>query len=288
RHHRCAVYSVTLGPVREDMYATESIRAPRGQELSAVYGLSTRLKNEQDLVIVFGDSIRGNLVRELVSWGDSLGIPVKYVCLVDDCNSRGAVDMGVLPTPGGWTIREILASPELDSLWIIGANTLKQEPLAAGHAFVVVQDLFLTKTASHADVVLPASSAYEKGGTMTNVCGEVQRLERAVQVEGTKPDLNIFQMIATAMKVPLRAANYAAVWDDISKSVPGYQIPRSKLTAENACSTTPGVPDDCAWDSSSVRSREDTIFTSGTLGRYCATLGAVLESPSGLYRWPHY
>jgi NADH-quinone oxidoreductase subunit G len=239
-------------------------------------------------VIVFGDSIGGSLVRELVSWGDSLGIPVKYVCLVDDSNSRGAVDMGLLPAPGGWAIRDMLASPELDALWVVGANTLKLESAAMRNAFIVVQELFLTETASRADVVLPASSAYEKGGTMTNVCGEVQRLERAVQAEGTKSDVNIFQMIAAAMKVPLRAANYAMVWDEISKSVPGYQIPRSRLLSENACATTPGVPLDCEWDSSSVRSREDTMFTSGTLGRYCPTLSAVLESPSGLYRWPHY
>ena len=37
--------------------------------------------------------------------------------------------------------------------------------------------MFLTETAQRADVVLPAASAYEKNGTVTNVCGEVQRLK---------------------------------------------------------------------------------------------------------------
>ncbi len=39
-------------------------------------------------------------MRKLVAFGDSLGIPVKYVCLVDYSNSRGASDMGLLPDLG--------------------------------------------------------------------------------------------------------------------------------------------------------------------------------------------
>ena len=51
-------------------------------------------------MIVFGDAIKGEAVRKLVAFGDSLGVPVKYVCLVDYSNSRGASDMGLTPRHG--------------------------------------------------------------------------------------------------------------------------------------------------------------------------------------------
>ena len=82
---------------------------------------------------------------------------------------------------------------------MVGANPLEQAALAAKNAFVVVQDLFLTETAQAADVVFPASSAYEKSGTVTNVCGEVQRLKKGLQYMGTKPDLEIIGLIAKEM-----------------------------------------------------------------------------------------
>ena len=82
---------------------------------------------------------------------------------------------------------------------MVGANPLKEGPLAAKNAFVVVQDMFLTETAQRADVLLPAASAYEKNGTVTNVCGEVQRLKRAISTIGAKPDLEIIGLIAKEM-----------------------------------------------------------------------------------------
>ena len=57
----------------------------------------------------------------------------------------------------------------------------------------------MTETAQRADVLLPAASAYEKNGTVTNVCGEVQRLKRAISTIGAKPDLEIIGLIAKEM-----------------------------------------------------------------------------------------
>ncbi len=165
------------------------------------------MKAEADLVIVFGDSVQGDAVRKLVAFGDSLGIPVKYVCLVDYSNSRGAFDMGVLPRDGGLSREQMLAATDLDVLWVVGANPLKSATLGSKNAFVVVQDLFMTETAKHADIVLPAASAYEKNGTVTNVCGEVQRLKQAVKVMGTKTDLEIFGLIAKEMGLDLASGS---------------------------------------------------------------------------------
>ena len=97
RHHKANVYAVTPGPVREDQYAKQIVRAEAGQEFEALESLREKLAAEPELVILFGDSIKGDAVRKLVAFGDSLGKPVKYVCLVDYSNSRGAADMGVLP-----------------------------------------------------------------------------------------------------------------------------------------------------------------------------------------------
>src|SRR5262249_3458517 len=153
-----------------------------------------QLNSEKNLVIVFGDAIQGDAIRDLVAFGDSLGIPVKYVCLVDYSNSRGAFDMGLVPQDGGLSLDHMLAA-QLDTLWIVGANPLKDKTLA-GNPFIVVQDLSLTETARQADIVLPAASAYEKSGTVTNVCGEVQKLKQALKVMGAKTDLEIMGLIA--------------------------------------------------------------------------------------------
>ena len=46
----------------------------------------------------------------------------------------------------------------------------------------------MTRTAAKADIVLPTASAYEKSGTMTNACGEVQRLRQCAKTLRTKTD----------------------------------------------------------------------------------------------------
>ena len=252
RHHQARVYVVTPAPVREDNIAASSVRAERGRELEALASLRDRLAKELELVIVFGDSIQGARVAELVAFGASLGIPVRYICLVDYSNSRGAVDMGLVPGEGGLTLEQMLAPGAVDALWVVGANPLRSGSQTPSGAFVVVQDLFLTETAQAADVVLPAASVYEKSGTVTSVTGEVQPLRPAVQVVGTKSDLEIFRYLAQAM-------NAAA---DIGDPTPKP----SQLSAQVS-----GV----------VRSDRNHLFTSGTLGRYSKVLESVPENPSG-------
>jgi anaerobic selenocysteine-containing dehydrogenase len=231
---------------------------------------------------VFGDSVQGDALRALVKFGDSLGMPVKYVGLVDYSNSRGAFDMGVIPGEGGWSREQMLTATDLDVLWVVGANPLKSAPLAAQDAFVVVQDLFMTETAARADVVLPAASAYEKSGTVTNVCGEIQKLKPAIKVMGTKTDLEIFGLIAKEMKLNLGIWLPDKVFEEIRKTVHGYNVPLPVLATGGAALTAPlngrvralpGV----------VESAGDTLFTSGTLSRYSKILNSVTEAPGALY-----
>jgi NADH-quinone oxidoreductase subunit G len=89
--------------------------------------------------------------------------------------------------------------------------------LRSRKAFVVVQDMFLTETAVMADVVLPAANAYEKSGTMTNTCGDVQLVKKAGEISGTKADFEMIVRIADAMGFDVRnsfpsAAARAPTW----------------------------------------------------------------------------
>jgi NADH-quinone oxidoreductase subunit G len=281
RHHNAHIYAVTSGPVREDNQAVASVRVAAGGELNGVESLRGKLQSEGDLVIVFGDSIQGDALRKLVAFGDSLGIPVKYVCLVDYSNSRGAFDMGLIPREGGMSVEQMLAAPDLDVLWVVGANPLKAAALDS-HAFLVVQDLFMSETALRADLVLPAASAYEKNGTVTNVCGEVQKLKQAVKVMGTKTDLEIMGSIAKEMGLNLGIWLPDKVFAEIRRSAHGYNVPLPIVDTGGAAPTMP-LNGRVAALPGTIQSAGDTLFTSGSISRYSKILNAVIESPGGLY-----
>ena len=296
RHHGSHTFVVTPGPVREDQSASHIVRAAAGEESAALDSLREALGAEPELVVVFGASIKGAAVTKLVEFGVSLGIPVKYVCLVDYPNSRGAMDMGLAPDllPGyrpvkeagiepGLTLPEMLVSEQLGALWIIGANPLKDAELAPSNAFLVVQDLFLTETAQRADVVLPVASAYEKTGTVTNTCGEVQRLIKALDAMGTKSDLEIIGLIAAGMGIDIGAFHPEAVWKEIRQSVTGYNISLPALADGGNAQASPetggilpGTPPEL------IRPAGNMLFRSGTLGRYSKLLDVVNQSPSGM------
>jgi NADH-quinone oxidoreductase subunit G len=288
RHHEAHIYAVTADKVREDDYAFRSVRAARGEELNALAGLRDALAAEPEVVIAFDDSITGDKVRSLVEFGQSLGNAVSYCALVDYSNSRGAIDMGLVPEllPGyhanptaGMTADEMVAAKDLDALWVIGSNPLENTKLASQKAFVVVQDLFLTETAQKADVVLPSASAYEKNGTVTNVCGEVQKLKRAAATMGTKTDLEIIGQIAKEMGLAQAMGPWLpdTVYAEIRKTVKGYDIPlpmvaiAAQQTAPvNGRVGTAGRPD-------LVQSSHNDLFSSGTLGKYSNALNSVIE-----------
>ena len=142
--------------------------------------------------------------------------------------------------------------------------------LSAAKAFVVVQDLFLTETAERADVVFPASCAYEKSGTVTNTCGEVQRLKKAVQYMGAKPDLEIIGLIAKEMEQAATGSGSP------TRSSPRFRRRSTDTTCRSECWATAAphraCPSTGASPSPSGPSwrglEHDTLFTSGTLGRY--------------------
>jgi NADH-quinone oxidoreductase subunit G len=300
RLNKAHVYAITPGPVREDNYAT-AVRAEYGREFDQLEAWRDRLAAEPELVILFGAAIRGDDVRRLVAFGDSLGIPVKYVPLVDYSNSRGASDMGLLPglLPGyrpvtetglepGLDYDQILAATDLNALWVVGANPLARQALASQDAFVVVQDLFLTETAQRADVVLPTFCAYEKNGTVTNVCGDVQKLSRGPKTMGPKPDLDIIALLAKEMREDLGPTKVDQVFAEIRTRVHGYNVPFVVIESGGAAQAVPlNGPVQIQSRPELIRSAANTLYTSGTLGRYSQMLNSILEAPGALYHDPH-
>jgi NADH-quinone oxidoreductase subunit G len=295
RHHAAHVYVLTPHPVREDHCATQSARASGDAVWAALDEMRSSLAAEADLVILFDDSIKGHAVRRLVDFGESLAKPVKYVPLVDYSNSRGASDMGLLPDllPGyhpadqpGLSLDEMLAATDVDALWIVGANPLARAQLNSASAFVVVQDLFLTESALRADVVLPAASAYEKNGTVTNVCGEVQRLKKGIDTMGAKPDLEIIGLIAKEMGLAALMGPWLPdrVFEQIRKSVRGYDVPLPVIATGGAAQTTP-VNGKISVEAQTelIRSVHNNLFNSGTLGRYSKILNSVSEKTDSVH-----
>jgi NADH-quinone oxidoreductase subunit G len=155
--------------------------------------------------------------------------------LFEDANSLGARDMGILPDalPGyqpastvGLSYAEMLSSPQLKALYVMGANParhLVSPELPSTLEFVVVQDIALTDTAKQADVVLPAVTFAEKEGSMTNVDHHVQAIRRALRpLPGAKADWEILTLLASAFG---QTWNYAGPRDillEIADSNPFY------------------------------------------------------------------
>jgi len=189
--------------------------------------LRDQIRGEQNLVIAFGSEVRGGDIEKLVAFASSL-TGAKLICLGDYSNSRGASEMGLypdllpgyealdgatkfrqewgrLPAEKGLALPEMIDAAKagkLKALYVIGSNPVGRsgiDPFALSKSFVVVQDMFLTETAGIADVVLPSANAYEKTGTCTNTCGDLQLVKKAGEVTDCKADFEMIVRIADAM-----------------------------------------------------------------------------------------
>ena len=177
-------------------------------------------------------------------------------------NVQGAADMGVQPHQGagymdinkkeiqdyyaekygvekmpekeGLKIPQMLDAAidgKLKALYIMGEDTIMTDP-NTNHSIkafenlelIVVQELFMTATTELADVVLPASSYFEKNGTFTNGERRVQRVNKVVDPIGnSKPDGQIIidVMDRLGYKQPTGLTyDAAAVIEEISDVIP--------------------------------------------------------------------
>jgi formate dehydrogenase major subunit len=89
--------------------------------------------------------------------------------------------------------------------------------------FFVVQDLFLTRTARFADVVLPASPSLEKEGTFTNTERRIQRLYQVMDPLGdSRPDWWIIQELARALGADWRYDHPADIMHEAAGLAPMF------------------------------------------------------------------
>ena len=116
--------------------------------------------------------------------------------------------------------------------------------------FFVVQDLFMTKTARYADVILPGISYAEKEGTFSNTERRVQRIRKAVTLEGgMRPDTDIITDLMNAMGYPQKKLTAAEIMDEIAEVTPSFHgISHERLDREGGLQwpcpdkTHPGTP----------------------------------------------
>jgi len=112
-----------------------------------------------------------------------------------------------IPAQRGWHISGMLDAMErgeLTTLYVLGENPADSEAdrhralkLLGGLEFLVAQDLFYTKTAELADVVLPAAAGWcESEGTVTSSERRVQRVRAAVAPPaGVRDDTEIWNEV---------------------------------------------------------------------------------------------
>ena len=138
-----------------------------------------------------------------------------------------------VPAEAGLTTPEMIhaaAEGQLKALWIMGEDILQTDPDTT-HVrsalkqldLLVVQEIFMTETASMADVVLPASSHLEKNGTFTNGERRIQRVQQVVPpLAGTRPDGQIMVDIMNRMGYPQQAYDADIVLQEIAQVVPFF------------------------------------------------------------------
>src|SRR4030088_538487 len=284
--------------------------------------LKAGLEAESDVAVVFGAEVSGAAIAQLVAFGSKLPGKTRYMALGDYANSRGAADMGVLPDrlPGyayvgsphaheafekGWGCGPIPTKPgltapqmveaaqagKLKALYVVGANPLAHfgtPSLGRGTLeLLIVHEMFLTETAKVADIVFPAASAYEKDGTVTNTSGEIQMLRKGAEVMGPRSDFDLLRILShqldrAGLGKAFHYKNPAAVFEEIRKAAPGYDVDITPLLTGSAEPTHVHVarkdhaPSDVP--AGLIRSAQDTLFTTGTLTRFCTMMESLQEA----------
>ncbi|MDO9067062.1 MAG: formate dehydrogenase subunit alpha, partial [Deltaproteobacteria bacterium] len=189
----------------------------------------------------------------------NVGRPHAGICpLRGQNNVQGSCDMGALPyvLPGYQDVADVAARERVSQIWgaelpaspgltelemyeaaregrfkgiyLIGYDPLHTQAdvnnVRAAYAameMVVVQDIFLTKSAETAHVVLPAACFYEKDGTFTNAERRIRRIRKAVEPPGLAlPDWEITCRLAVAMGYPMAYEGPARIMEEIARCAP--------------------------------------------------------------------
>jgi formate dehydrogenase major subunit len=134
----------------------------------------------------------------------------------------------------GWNLTQMFQAMDqgaLTGLYVIGENPAQSdadlhrvERLLENLDHLVVQDIFLTKTAQLADVVLPASASWcEAEGTVTNSERRVQRVRKAIEPPpGARDDIWIITQIAKRLGHDFGAPTAEDAWNEMRALSPMF------------------------------------------------------------------
>jgi predicted molibdopterin-dependent oxidoreductase YjgC len=170
--------------------------------------------------------------------GDMGAIPNKLAGFQDienDTKARAKFEAAwgePIPAKYGWHLTDMFHAMErgdLTAVYCIGENPATSEAdkqhaveLLQGLDTLIVQDIFMTKTAELADVVFPASnSAFESDGTVTNSERRVQRTRKALDPPGNaKDDIWIITQLANRMGAGWGDVTPEQAWDELRSLSP--------------------------------------------------------------------
>lgn len=175
-------------------------------------------------------------------------------------NVQGACDMGALPNvyPGYQSVEDPAIRKKFEAAWgvslpekrgfcltevphlaregkikayyIFGEDPVQSDPDANGiraaldaMEFVIVQDIFMNKTALHADVIFPATSWGEHEGVYSAADRGFQKFNKAISPKGdVKPDWEIISLLAEKMGYAMPYKNTKEIWDELRGLCPLY------------------------------------------------------------------
>ncbi|CAN5725958.1 molybdopterin-dependent oxidoreductase [soil metagenome] len=155
----------------------------------------------------------------------------------DTARAKFEREWGVdVPPCNGWHLTQMFAAMarrELRALYVIGENPAQSEAdgthaieLLEGLDHLVVQDIFLTKTAKMADVVLPGSASWcESNGTVTNSERRVQLVRKALDPPGDAHDdvqiiLDLARQLGHDWDYGTADERSERVWDELRRLSP--------------------------------------------------------------------
>jgi NADH-quinone oxidoreductase subunit G len=243
--------------------SVESGAIAAGVEIDALRALARELAGAQGAVILYdematreptGATLAADALL-LALATDNLGRPGAGVGpLLEDNNSLGARDMGLLPglLPGYQHVADDAARRAVDDIWggqisaepgqdydamlsggvralfVLGADPARHasdEQLAQLDSLdaLVVQDLFLTETARRATLVLPGLSYGEKDGTFTNTERRIQVVRKGMtELPGARADWEILTTLARMMGLGWAYLSPADILREIGRVAPIY------------------------------------------------------------------
>lgn len=180
-----------------------------------------------------------------------------YASVSDDAARKVFEDawgMDLNPVPG-LTVVEIMNAAlarDVRAMYIMGENPAMSDPdlnkarrALAALDHLVVQDIFFTETAAFADVILPATSFFEKTGTFTNSNRQVQLGRKVLDPPGdSRSDLHIIQELANRFGLDWTYDTPSDVFEEMRTVMPSHAgISHARLERED-CVTYPCSKDD--------------------------------------------